>query len=68
MVGTALLWWSLRLEPGNPLFYLGSSALAATWVLGPSVTEAECDHLEQSTKAMCTNLDDRLACADDFQL
>ena len=34
VVGTGLLWWSLRLEPGNPLFYLGSTALAATWVLG----------------------------------
>ncbi|WP_298748652.1 type II CAAX endopeptidase family protein [uncultured Serinicoccus sp.] len=34
LVGTALLWWSLRLEPGNPLFYLGSTALAATWVVG----------------------------------
>lgn len=34
VLGTALLWWSLALDPGNPLFYLGSSALAATWVIG----------------------------------
>ena len=34
VIGSALLWWSLSLEPGNPLFYLGTTALAATWVIG----------------------------------
>lgn len=34
VVGAALLWWSLRLEPGDPLFYLGTALLALTWVVG----------------------------------
>ncbi|MFK5688379.1 CPBP family intramembrane glutamic endopeptidase [Ornithinimicrobium sp. LYQ92] len=34
LVGAALLGWSLRLEPGNPYFYLGTTALAAAWVVG----------------------------------
>ncbi|MGD8150009.1 CPBP family intramembrane glutamic endopeptidase [Ornithinimicrobium sp. Y1694] len=34
VIGAALLWWSLQLEPGDPLFYLGTLALAATWVVG----------------------------------
>lgn len=33
---------------------------------GPGVTEVECDHL--SDLLLCSNLDDRLACRDDFQL
>jgi hypothetical protein len=33
---------------------------------GPGVTEAECAHL--SDLLLCTNLDDRLACRDDFRL
>jgi hypothetical protein len=44
---------------------------AATYVLYPAaetVTQAECDHLETPSKFMCTNMDERLACADDFQL
>jgi uncharacterized protein len=34
LVGGALLAWSLRLEPGDPLFYLGTILLALTWVVG----------------------------------
>lgn len=34
VVGTALLWWSLALRPGDPLFYLGTALLALTWVGG----------------------------------
>ena len=34
VVGAALLGWSLRLQPGDPLFYLGTAALALTWVVG----------------------------------
>lgn len=34
VAGAALLWWSLRLQPGDPLFYLGTAALALTWVVG----------------------------------
>jgi hypothetical protein len=34
VVGSALLWWSLSLRPGDPLFYVGTSALALTWVAG----------------------------------
>lgn len=34
LVGVALLGWSLQLRPGDPLFYLGTAALALTWVLG----------------------------------
>ncbi|UFU02744.1 CPBP family glutamic-type intramembrane protease [Ruania suaedae] len=32
--GTVLLWWSLALTPGDPLFYVGALALAAVWVIG----------------------------------
>lgn len=34
VAGTALLWWSLSLRPGDPLFYVGTAALAATWIVG----------------------------------
>jgi hypothetical protein len=34
VIGAALLWWSLNLPPGDPLFYLGSTALAVTWTVG----------------------------------
>jgi len=34
VVGAALLWWSLQLRPGDPLFYAGTAALAATWGVG----------------------------------
>ncbi|MGO0575771.1 CPBP family intramembrane glutamic endopeptidase [Ornithinimicrobium panacihumi] len=34
VVGTALLWWSLALRPGDPLFYVGTAALALTWIAG----------------------------------
>lgn len=33
-VGAVLLWWSLSLRPGDPLFYLGATALALTWLVG----------------------------------
>ncbi|MBW2257017.1 MAG: YdcF family protein [Deltaproteobacteria bacterium] len=49
----------------------GASEKAASYVLAPPadpVSEVECNHLELPTKLMCSNLDDRLACADDFQL
>lgn len=34
LVGAVLLWWSLQLTPGDPLFYAGTLALAATWAGG----------------------------------
>lgn len=34
VVGAALLGLSLRLEPGDPRFYVSTFALAATWTLG----------------------------------
>lgn len=34
LVGGALLWWSLQLAPGDPLFYAGTAALALTWLGG----------------------------------
>lgn len=34
LVGGGLLWWSLHLAPGDPLFYVGTLALAATWATG----------------------------------
>lgn len=34
LVGAALLWWSLQLQPGDPMFYVGTLALAATWAGG----------------------------------
>lgn len=34
LVGAGVLWWSLQLRPGDPLFYAGTAALAATWLLG----------------------------------
>jgi hypothetical protein len=34
LVGAALLWFSLQLPPGDPLFYVGTALLAATWVVG----------------------------------
>lgn len=34
LVGGALLWWSLQLAPGDPLFYVGTAALALTWLGG----------------------------------
>lgn len=38
VVGTTLLGWSLHVPPGDPLFYLASSLLAATWVVGALVS------------------------------
>ena len=38
VVGTGLLGWSLHLPPGDPEFYLASSLLALTWVLGALVS------------------------------
>lgn len=34
VVGAVVLWWSLQLRPGDPLFYVGTGALAATWLIG----------------------------------
>lgn len=34
LVGAAALAWSLRIEPGNPLFYPATFALAGVWTLG----------------------------------
>lgn len=34
LVGAVTLAWSLRIEPGNPLFYPATSALAAVWTVG----------------------------------
>ena len=34
LVGAGLLGWSLRLPPGDPLFYLATALLAACWVVG----------------------------------
>lgn len=34
VVGAALLWFSLSIEPGDPLFYPASLALAVTWTVG----------------------------------
>jgi hypothetical protein len=35
---------------------------------GTMVSQAECTHIQQPLKAMCTNLASRLACADNFRL
>ena len=37
VTGAALLWWSLRLRPGDPLFYAGTAGLALTWALGAAL-------------------------------
>jgi hypothetical protein len=34
VVGSAVLWWSLQLLPGDPLFYVGTLVLAAVWLVG----------------------------------
>lgn len=34
LVGAAVLGWSVRLEPGNDLFYVGTLSLAAVWAVG----------------------------------
>ena len=44
---------------------------SGTYVLYPAATQvsdAECSHIEFPSKAMCTQLGSRLACADNFQL
>lgn len=38
LAGAALLGWSLSLRPGDPLFYLGTAALALTWVVGAALS------------------------------
>ncbi|WP_110181019.1 CPBP family intramembrane glutamic endopeptidase [Nocardioides solisilvae] len=38
LLGAALLGWSVRLEPGDDLFYLGTTALAALWAAGSLVS------------------------------
>jgi uncharacterized protein len=37
VAGAALLWWSLRLTPGDPLFYVGTAGLALTWGVGAAL-------------------------------
>ena len=34
IVGAGVLAWALRLAPGDPLFYVGTLALAAVWIAG----------------------------------
>lgn len=34
LVGSGLLAWALRITPGDPLFYVATVLLAATWVVG----------------------------------
>jgi uncharacterized protein len=34
LVGAGVLGWSLGIEPGNPLFYVGTLLLAAVWTVG----------------------------------
>ena len=34
VAGAVLLWWSLQLRPGDPLFYAGTAALALLWFAG----------------------------------
>ncbi|WP_104105303.1 type II CAAX endopeptidase family protein [Nocardioides sp. 616] len=34
VVGALVLGWSIRLEPGDSLFYVGTFALAAVWTVG----------------------------------
>lgn len=34
VVGSVVLWWSLGLTPGDPLFYVGTVVLAGVWLLG----------------------------------
>lgn len=34
VVGSVVLWWSLQLRPGDPLFYLGTALLAGIWLAG----------------------------------
>ncbi|MDO5740749.1 MAG: CPBP family intramembrane metalloprotease [Ornithinimicrobium sp.] len=34
LVGAAMLWWSLKLPPGDPMFYVGTAGLAVTWIVG----------------------------------
>jgi hypothetical protein len=49
----------------------GGAVVAGHYALYPyaaEVSEAECAHIEQGSKFMCTNLATRKACAGDFQL
>ena len=34
VIGAAVLGWSLRIEPGDPMFYAGTLLLAAVWAVG----------------------------------
>lgn len=34
LIGAGVLAWSLRIEPGDPLFYVGTLTLAAVWLFG----------------------------------
>lgn len=34
VLGSVVLWWSLQLRPGDPLFYAGTALLAGIWLGG----------------------------------
>lgn len=34
VLGSVVLWWSLQLRPGDPLFYVGTALLAGIWLGG----------------------------------
>lgn len=38
LVGAGVLGWSLRLEPGSPVFYVGTLVLALVWTVGAFVS------------------------------
>jgi membrane protease YdiL (CAAX protease family) len=38
LVGAGVLGWALRIEPGNPLFYAATLALAGVWAVGALVS------------------------------
>jgi membrane protease YdiL (CAAX protease family) len=38
LVGAGILTWALRIEPGDPTFYLATLALAAVWAVGAVVS------------------------------
>lgn len=38
LVGAGFLAWALRIEPGDPTFYVATIALAAVWVVGAVVS------------------------------
>lgn len=40
MLGMSVTAWALRIEPGNPLFYWGTLAMAAVWLGGAGVARS----------------------------